>query len=235
MMEFKDGSVVGKEEFVTWLKGFSSPSSNGDRIDPNSTEIVYDVCGKEIGIVRSPIASFEANDVGIIFIGTVTKDDGRVVVCYAAVRLSLFKNTVIIDAFGVHDNERSAGVGSLFYRFVVDNVKTKLQERDRNGMVLPWNGIKYTIALQSTFDYQSYLFAIVLTATHHHRHHHHHRRRHRHQILSVDIDDARVSKILSGSCGFWRRMGFTCSKMSFSPIGDSPLSNPVLIMWTNLN
>lgn len=174
---------------------------------------------------------------------------------YAAVR---FKSkgrhketaTFVIDSFGISEKIRCKGAGRHFFNYIKQDIATAGW---RNALVenghLASNE-SYTISLQSTFDYNSYVAALAAHTI-------------EHKIASspspstfgevsppppsrmafsppsytdtmhkVTIDMAAVLKKVHGSCDFWRRMGFNKEKIVCT--GPFSIIQPVIMMWQKI-
>lgn len=204
-----NGSSSEQPELGEWFGQFKLPS--GKVPDPRNTDALTEICGPHIGRVHTPAESANASDVGCIFIGVDTRDG--IFKCYAAVRLIMSSKTVVIDLLGVHETIRRQKAGSVFYQMVMTNLKPHIV--DNLGV-----DVGYTVSLQSTFDYDSYVRALLDVT---------HIKTDTHQVIVCAFNKEHIIKKLTGSCRFWAQMGFTKSKLVFSR--ESGIVDPILIMW----
>lgn len=201
-VEMYNGLGSSREDFSSWFETFVLPS--GRHAVSGSLDALQEICGRESGMMHAPCESVEAMDVGLLFVG-VDVTDCRVK-CYAAIRIS-FPCNIVIDLFGVHPIVRGAGVGRAFYECMIGMM---------SSMVGGFDLMK--ISLQSTFDLGDYLTRVL-------------------SCSKVIGDDSRIVTFEidkvgvipeSGSCAFWRCMGFSNARMEF-PTGR--IFEPMLIMW----
>lgn len=201
-VEMYNGLGSSREEFSTWFESFVMPS--GKKASSGDLDSLHEICGRESGMMHAPCKSAEAMDVGLLFV-CVDIADCRLR-CYAAIRIS-FPCDIVIDLFGVHPTARGAGVGRGFYECMIGMMRLMVGGFDHMKM-----------SLQSTFDLGDYLTRVL-------------------SCSRVVGDDSRtvtfeIDKVgvipESGSCAFWRRMGFSNARMEF-PTGR--IFEPMLIMW----
>jgi GNAT superfamily N-acetyltransferase len=209
-MQYREGTAFSNSEFCSWYSRFILPS--GKAADPNTTDSLRELCEGEIGAVHTPFESIQAMDMGWVFVG-IDIADGRLK-SYAAVRLEMQMSTVVIDLLCVHPEWRHKGMGAQFYEQVMRVLGILVAD-----YLAPETEL--TVSVQATFDYLSYLTALVNTAAVEKR---------VGTVTTFSVDEHQLAEMVTGSCVFWRRMGFEHTKMVTSA-GEPPLARPVLLMW----
>lgn len=204
-----DNSDLNSSPFGAWFQQFRLPS--GRNGDPDTCSSLEEICGTEIGKIHTPAESAAVEDVGWIFVGL---DPANVFKCYAAVRLCSRERTIVIDLFGVHESLRHQRMGQKFYHMMSEELTRRLCNHFGESDY-------YHFSVQSTFKYDSYLQALALMSV---------VVEETHTKVICKFDKAQVARMLTGSCQFWRKMGFIYCKMDFS--NGRGLMSPVLIMWT---
>lgn len=215
--QYNGGASVPVEEFNAWFSRFVLPS--GAHADATTLATINELCsGHQMGEIHTPSESITATDVPWVCVG-IDVADWRLK-CYAAVRLDIPSRTLVIDLLCVHPMWRRLGTGNQFYTKTMEMLTPQIKNH-LNGLCSI-----FTISVQSTFDYPSYLHALASCS-----------------VLKYDkggraasfsVDKDRLVVMLTGACQFWRRMGFDHYKLIFAPLGrDTPTTaiNPILLMW----
>lgn len=206
------------DDFREDVKGYRTPWGKDFSLDDLSA--LKDICGNDIGDIHTPKESFTAGKRGLVCLMTI--EDSMTVLGYAAIRYheSLgeeSEHTYVIDLFGIHPEYRDKKLGKKFLENVESAIQSDAQEMINNG------DTEYQISLQATFNYESYVMAMVKCGK---------EKGHDRHVIKASIDMKKVFRQMKGSCKFWYQMGFDKYKFSFNP--SSPkLSNPILIMWKN--
>lgn len=200
----------GEHDFSKWFQRFVLPS--GRHADPHSQDTIHEICGQHIGDTHTPYASSSAADMGWVVVGVDIADG--LLKCYAALRLSISDSTVVIDLLGVHSSIRGKGVGSLFYHTVMIKIKSKVLE-----LIIPKT--RFLIAIQSTFDHNSYVQAVANSAS---------LVSDSGSFICVSIDKRQIASKLTGACLFWKRVGFLNLDLVYNQKANNIL-DPTLVMW----
>ena len=122
---------------------------------------------------------------------------------YCAIRV-VCRDRAVLDVLGVHQDLRGSGWGKRLFWHARKHMRRELNP----------GGV---IVLQAVYDHGSYLEAL-----------HKHTREHR---KHVKIHSSRITDELVGPCRFWKKMGFTRSKLMFV---QANFISPALIMWTQI-
>ena len=181
--------------------------------DIHSTKDVYEICGKDIGEVKIP-SDYSCYPSRRLFL---YKNGGKVI-GYCAVRFASAnelnpRHCFVIDTFGIHESCRRSGFGSKLFSAVKEAINSPQWHFDLAVAGMLSGSSDCYVCLQSTYDYESYAKALALYT--------------RAEGDKVVIDMNKVVTSLTGSCAFWRRMGFENYKVSL----DNTVIQPVLVMW----
>lgn len=217
------------EELAIQLRGASTV--DGKPFDPTSTASILALCGN-IGAVHEPNYYATWPFARIYLVLSLQGLLGYAVVRFEP-RNGPHLATFVIDAFGVSPACRSKGMGTRLFEYIKSDVTSPtssstlgsdLEAKGEWYTVLLQHGHlsadePYTMSIQSIFDYPSYVGAL---------------REHTTEIKSprhvVTIDMTAVLQGLTGSCVFWRRMGFVNERIVCNTSGFS-VAEPVVLMW----
>jgi hypothetical protein len=206
-----DGSDMGQIDFAEWFGKFRTPS--GKKADADSMDTLIELCGTQIGRIHTPSESASASDIGWVFVGVDTRDG--LFKCYAAARLTSLNKTLVIDLLGVHESIRRRRAGGTFYHAVMTELRPRIAEHIGTGT-------KCLVSLQSTFDYDSYVRAVLIMAS---------VGSDTAKSVTFSFDKDQIIKRLSGACRFWRSVGFSNSRLVFT---NESIVAPILIMWQEI-
>jgi GNAT superfamily N-acetyltransferase len=181
-----------------------------------TTVDVLEICGKEIGQVKSPI-EYSAYPQTRIFVQRAGYEADSPYIAYCAVRFVKGENgrlhTFVIDTFGIRKEYRGKGAGKKFFEIVKKEIESPKWHYDLALAGLLVGSNEYYVSLQATYDYDSYVEALIQET------------KFGGTVAILDMNN--IFKRLRGACSFWTKMGFSNHKVSL----ENSLVRPIIVMW----